>query len=319
MYHPTRSLVAAGLAAALSLTACGGSSDESAVTVGDTTADTIAPTTLAPDTTVAETDAPTTLAPADFDGPSFLDTVEPALAPYVAALGQPATSATVGALLPAVTADVPIPAGLTVAGIGRTLEQYDATTVDDTQSMAFTEPYDAATLEAFGASAGGGWSQASWATSGSLATLLLTNADGRRAVYVAESDTASTRAPLELQVEPASGTLTAPVWAASLPALEGGTLIDYTEAVGTVQDNLFGTEQFVAIRWRFAADQLDALNAYLESGVVQSAGFTYDADLFNGFQSMVDVTIGDWSGTIIIGEASADGETFYDLVWSLGR
>lgn len=320
MPHSSRSLLVAGLIGALTLTACGGSSDDSAAdTTSATTAETVAPSTTAPDTTVAETDAPTTLPPAPFEGPGFVETVEPVLAPYMAAIGQPGTAATVASLLPAVTPDVPMPANLTLTGVGRSWEQSDPTTVEDTQSMAFGEGLDSAALEAFGATAGADWRAASFATSGSLSTLLLTHTDGRRAVYVAESDPAGTYAPLGLEVEPSAATIAAPVWAAALPALEGGTLIDVTEAAGRVQSNLFGTEQFVAIRWRYAASELDALRTYLESGVVQSAGFTYDVDVFNGFENMVDVTIGDWSGTVIIGEANIDGETFYDLVWSLGR
>ena len=321
MQHLTRSFLAAGLTAALVLTACGGSSDESAVTVGDTTAapDTTGAATTAPDTTVAETEPPTTLPPAPFDGPGFVETVEPALAPYVSTIGQPGTAASVTALLPAIAPDVAFPTGLTIIGAGRSWEQSDPTSVEDTQALAFAEGLDSAALEAFGATAGADWRAASFATSGSLSTLLLTHADGRRAVYVAESDPAGMYAPLGLEVEPSAASMVAPAWGAALPALEGGVLIDVTEAAGRVQSNLLGTEQFVAIRWRYPASELDALREYLESGVVQSAGFTYDVDVFNGFENMVDVTIGDWAGTVIIGEATIDGETFYDLVWSLGR
>lgn len=326
MPHSSRSRFAPGLFSTLvlTLTACGGSSDDAAL---DTTmaaaVETVTPSSTAADTTVPATvpatEAPTTLPPAPFGGPGFVETVEPALAPYAAAIDQPGTAATVASLLPAVTPDVPMPANLTLTGVGRAWEQSDPATVEDTQSMAFAEGIDSAALEAFGSTATGDWRAASFSTSGSLSTLLFTHTDGRRVVYVAEADPAGTYAPLELQVEPSAATISAPAWAAALPALEGGALIDYTEAAGRVQSNLFGTEQFVAIRWRYAASELDALHAYLESGVVQSAGFTYDVDVFNGFENMVDVTIGDWSGTVIIGEASIDGETFYDLVWSLGR
>lgn len=319
MRHPMRSLSALACIAALTVTACGGSSDDAAIDTTATTAETVATSSSIPDTTVAVTDAPTTLPAAPFGGPAFVETVEPALAPYTAAIGQAGDASSVAMLLPAVTPDLPLPANLTLTGVGRTWEQSDATTVEDTQSMAFAEGLDSAALEAFGATAGGDWKAASFATSGSLSTLLLTHTDGRRASFVAEADIAGTRAPLELEVEPSAAAIAAPAWAASLPTLEGGTLIDYTEAAGRVQSNLFGVEQFVAIRWRYSAADLEALQAYLESGVVQSAGFTYDVDLFNGFQNMVDVTIGAWSGTVIIGEANIDGETFYDLVWSLGR
>ena len=322
MHHPSRSIVA-GLVGLLVLgtTACGGSGDSASTAATDTgAASTAIETTAAPATDAPTTAAPTSTAePAPFSGPAFDATATAALAPYLALIGQPGSATTVGTLLPAVTSDLPIPAGLTLSGAGRSYEQIDADSVEDTQSMAFAEPLDAAALEAFGATAVGGWQQASFATSGSLATLLLTHTDGRRAVYVTESDSASLRAPLELTVEPSAATLTAPSWAASLPALEGGTLVDFTEAAGRVQPNLLGTGEYVEVRWRYAADQLDALNEYLESGVIQSAGFTYDADLFNGFENMVDVTIGDWVGTVIIGEATIDDVTYYDLVWSLGR
>ena len=109
MPHSSRSLLVAGLIGALTLTACGGSSDDSAAdTTSATTAETVAPSTTAPDTTVAETDAPTTLPPAPFEGPGFVETVEPALAPYMAAIGQPGAAASVASLLPAVTPAVAV-------------------------------------------------------------------------------------------------------------------------------------------------------------------------------------------------------------------
>lgn len=63
----------------------------------------------------------------------------------------------------------------------------------------------------------------------------------------------------------------------------------------------------------------DALKAYLTSGVVQSAGFTYDKDTFNGFEALVDIAIGNWTGTVLVGSASIDGVEYQDLVWALHR
>ncbi len=105
-----------------------------------------------------------------------------------------------------------------------------------------------------------------------------------------------------------------------LTELEGVELVELQEGIGTV--NFFGIPArngYVLARWRYPESALEALTAFLESGVVQAAGFTYDEDLFNGFQSMVEVTAGDWVGSVIVGEASTDDEVFYDLLWSLSR
>jgi hypothetical protein len=190
----------------------------------------------------------------------------------------------------------------------------------DDQSVSFDQFLDGAQLEAFGGSVPEGWKQASLATSGSLTTLLITHTDGRRVVLVSDSDAKSPgtgRAPLELELSTNTAPASTPAWIASLPALAGGELVEYAEASGRVQNNAAGAGEYVLVRWRYPAAQLDALKAYLESGVVQSAGFSYDADTFNGFESLVDITIGDWTGSVLIGSASIDGVEYYDLVWSL--
>lgn len=316
-----RRLAALGLAAAGFMSACGGG-DSTAVTAPpatgtDTTAalveQTVAQSVAAPDTTAA--------AVAAVDGPAFVDVADDALAIYAATVGQPATVELLSPALPGLTADLPLPAGLTVAGSGRIVELWDGM-VDDEQVASFAEQFAAADLEAFGAGVSGGWTQASLATSGSLTTLLLTPAgNASRLSYVADADaTASGSAPLELRFVPAESTMPEPAWLASLPHLDGGELTEVVEGVGTVT-MYFGPADngFVSARWRYPADALEALNSFLGSGVVEAAGFTYDKDLFNGFQNMVDVSAGEWTGTVLIGEAMIGDDVFYDLVWSLSR
>jgi len=319
-HRPYIALLAAAALSGTALAACGGKSDSSEPST--TPLVTEAPeTTAAPVSTEAPTTVADTTAPAEFDGPSFLDVIEPALAPYNAVLGSAPDAAEVRALLSALGEDVPLPTGLTLNGIGHRWSK-EFGEVKDSQSASFDQFLDGTQLEAFGASVPSGWKQASLATSGSLTTLLLTHTDGRRVVLVSDSESAATgtgRAPLELSLSTATQPSEKPAWIASLPALPGGELVEYVEASGRIMDNLMGGGQYVQVRWRYPASQLDALNAYLTSGVVQSAGFGYDKDTFNGFEALVDISIGDWTGTVLIGNASVDGVEYQDLVWSLNR
>ncbi len=330
-----RRAMVVGVAASVLLTACGGgdgssgdapsASDGASTTMSSAPASsapaTVEPATSAAETTVAVDTTEQTGEPAEFDGPLFLDVIDGALAPYAALAGRPATVADLATALPAVAADTPLPAGLTIAGAGRDVERWMDGEVSDEQKASFAEPFAAADLEAFGAAAPAGWRQSSFATSGSLATLLLTpEADPRRVAYTADSAPAEGAPVLELNIDPGEATMPEPAWLASLPALAGGELVEVQEGIGTV--TFFGAPArngYVLVRWRYPADSLDALTAFLESGVVQSAGFTYDQDLFNGFQSLVEVTAGDWTGSVLIGETSFDDQVFHDLLWSLTR
>ena len=338
-----RRLVAVTSVATLALVACGGSDDDagsasSATAVSDssgtdtteassiattpaasaTEAGVPADTTGAPDTTaVADTAPPAT---AVFDGPAFVDVIDGELAPYTGAIGRAADAAGVGAAAP-LAADTPLPAAATIAGAGRTLDGTFAD-VSEEQLVGFDPAIAGTALETFGSAAPAGWTQNSFATSGSLTTLLLTNdADARRAVYVVQDDTTDTvHPPFELRVSPAVGAMAEPGWAAALPRADGGDLVEVIEGAGAVNVG-FGVagNGYVSARWRYPETALAALEAYLESGVVESAGFTYDRDLFNGFDEMVEVTAGDWAGSVIIGQASMNDEVFYDLVWTLQR
>jgi hypothetical protein len=334
-----RRLTAVGVLASLTLAACGGGDEPTAGTASATTeAATVAtetPATDAPaatDTTVAATDpadtaadttAAATVPSADFDGPVFVDVIDAALAPYAALIGQPASVEALATALPAVLPDTPLPAGLTIAGAGIDVELWAPGDVVEEQKASFAELLDVTQLEAFAAAPPAGWRQASVSTSGSLATVLMTNeADPRRVVYTSDSEsTPDGRPSLELNLDPGdTADLPQPAWLASLPALEGGELVEVQEGIGTV--NFFGVpgrNGWVLARWRYPVDAIDDLNAFLESGVVQAAGFTYDLDLFNGFENLVEVTAGDWTGSVLIGSGSAGDEEFYDLVWSLTR
>lgn len=320
MHHrPYTTLLAAVVLSGTALAACGGSS-ESAVepTIAATT---MPDTTLAPTSTEVATTVATTTAPAAFDGPSFTETVTPVLAPYSATIGASPDSPNVRALLSAFGDDIPLPPGLTLNGIGHQWTK-EFGKLEDAQSVSFGQFLDGEQLKAFGASVSNGWKQASFATSGSLTTLLLTHTDGRRVAFVSDSESSTSgtgRAPLEMSLSTDGTTTAEPGWIASLPGLPGGELVEYIESSGRISDNLVGAGEYVLVRWRYAASQLDALNAYLTSGVVQSAGFSFDTDMFNGFEALVDVTNGDWKGTVLIGGASIDGVEYYDPVWSLGR
>lgn len=331
----TRRLTAAGVFASLVLAACGGGDEpDGAASTTDaapvTTAAPADPTTVgteAPATsdTVAavDTSVEVTVPSATFDGPVFVDVVDTALAPYAALIGQPAALEALATALPAVLPDTPLPAGLTIAGAGRDLELWGPGDVVEEQKASFAELLTVTDLEAFATALPAGWRQASVSTSGSLATLLLTNeSDPRRVVYSSDSEsTPDGSPPLELNVDPGDTVeIPQPAWLASLPALAGGELVEVQEGIGTVNFlGVPGRNGYVLARWRYPVDAIDDLNAFLESGVVQAAGFTYDLDLFNGFENLVEVTAGDWTGSVLIGSASMNDQEFYDLVWSLTR
>lgn len=329
-----RRLTAAGVFASLVLAACGGGDEggatattEAAPATTAAPADPMTAATSAPASSEAPMSVDTTVAAtvpsASFDGPLFVDVIDDALAPYTALIGQPAAVEALATALPAVLPDTPIPAGLTIAGAGRDLEVWGPGDIVEEQKASFAELLDVTALEAFGAAPPAGWRQASVSTSGSLATLLFTNeADPRRVVYSSDSEsTPDGRPPLELNLDPGdTADLPQPAWLASLPALEGGVLVELQEGVGTVNFlGMPGRNGYVLARWRYPVDAIDDLNAFLESGVVQAAGFTYDLDLFNGFENLVEVTAGEWAGSVLIGSGAMGDEEFYDLVWSLSR
>lgn len=329
-----RRLTAAGVFASLVLAACGGGDEggatattEAAPATTAAPADPMTAATSAPASSEAPMSVDTTVAAtvpsASFDGPLFVDVIDDALAPYTALIGQPAAVEALATALPAVLPDTPIPAGLTIAGAGRDLEVWGPGDVVEDQKASFAELLGVAELEAFGAAPPAGWRQASVSTSGSLATLLLTaESDPRRVVYSSDSEsTPGGRPPLELNLDPGdTADIPQPAWLASLPALEGGVLVELQEGVGTVNFlGVPGGNGYVLARWRYPVDAIDDLNAFLESGVVQAAGFTYDLDLFNGFENLVEVTAGEWAGSVLIGSGAMGDEEFYDLVWSLSR
>lgn len=324
-----RTLGLSAVSALLLFAACGGGEDTSdgagADTASDVTSDPAAaavtdtvaatPESAAPDTAPVDTSVGEI---ATFDGPSFVDLIDEALAPYAGLVGQSLAPGTVASALPGLPADAPIMPGLTIVSAARTLEEWGADTIDDVQLVGAEGVVGG--LAAFGASVSAPWSQTSFATSGSLSTLLLTDGGAGRVAYVEESDPAgSFRAPVEMRAELRAGEIIAPSWVAALPVLDGGRIVEVTEAHGLSSENLFGGSDYVLVRVRYPADQIEALNAFLESGVVEAAGFTYDKDMFNGFENLVDVTIGEWTGSVLIGSGSMGDEEFYDLVWSLGR
>lgn len=248
----------------------------------------------------------------------FVDLVDASLEPYEALVGQPADASTVASALPAF-AGVPMPAGLTIAGAGRATSTWDGEVTED-QTVSFAEPVDAAALEQFAGTVSGGWRKASSATSGSLTTVLLLGPGGERVSFVADAAPLPGEAALRATAAVSDATMPDPGWMGGLPRRSGGELVEVVEGVGSV--SLYGgpaQDGMVFARWRYPASARDALNAELAGGAIADAGFTYDADGFNGFESLVEVTAGGWTGSVLVGEALVDDEVAYDLVWSLTR
>jgi hypothetical protein len=298
------------------LAACGGSAD-TAVTSSAPDTSSAAPETssAAPAPTVEET----TSAPAPV-GAAFVDVVDDALAPYAVLIGQPAQTSDLASALPLFDGDVPLPAG-DVVGAGRVVEQW-GDTLDSVQMVGIGTAPDKAELEAYGAAAPSGWAYNSISTTDSSSTLVMTReADGLRIVYMSSVDPRPGEPPAQFSLEADASEIPQPAWLASLPVPSGGEITAVGEGIGEVEVNYFpAVNGLVAATWRFPADQLEALQEFYAGDALEAAGFTLvDPDAIRVGASYFDVTVGDWTGQVIVGETIDGEESFASVQWFLTR
>lgn len=298
------------------LAACGGSAD-TAVTSSAPDTSSAAPETssAAPAPTVEET----TSAPAPV-GAAFVDVVDDALAPYAVLIGQPAQTSDLASALPLFDGDVPLPAG-DVVGAGRVVEQW-GDTLDSVQMVGIGTAPDKAELEAYGAAAPSGWAYNSISTTDSSSTLVMTReADGLRIVYMSSVDPRPGEPPAQFSLEADASEIPQPAWLASLPVPSGGEITAVGEGIGEVEVNYFpAVNGLVAATWRFPADQLEALQEFYAGDALEAAGFTLvDPDAIRVGASYFDVTAGDWTGQVIVGETIDGEESFASVQWFLTR
>ena len=302
--------------AAITLVACGGGS----ATVADSSAPATseaASTSAAPSSSAAPTESSAAPAPT---GSAFTDVIDDALAPYAGLVGSAADAADIGSVLPAFDGDVPLPSG-SIVGAARLVEQWGAT-LDSVQKIGLDSAPSKSELEAYGAAAPSGWAYNSISTTDSSASLVMTrDADGLRIVYKSSTDPRPGEPPAEFWLESDATEMPQPVWVATLPVPSGGELLSVGEGIGEVEINYFPAAQgLVTATWRFDADQLEALQEFYAGGALEAAGFALvDPDAIRIGASYFDVTAGEWSGQVIVGELMQGEESFATVQWFLTR
>ena len=243
---------------------------------------------------------------------------EEALESYATLTGQPLDGADVGPVLPLFDGNVPLPQGATIAGAGQVVKDWDGELYVE-QIVGLAEGATKKDLEEFSASPPAGWTSNSITTTDSSANLVMTRDDGLRLVYAAAIDPVPGAPVAELRLESTREEMPDPAWLAALPAPEGGTLMEVGEGVGGVEIAYTpAREGHVTARWAYPQGDLASLAAYLAEAL-PAAGFNFDADALASGSSYIDVSLGDWSGQVVFGEASVDDETYTELLWVLTR
>lgn len=310
--------------AILALAACGGGSDETAPTsaVPD-------PLSASPSPDVSVTDSATatpsatpeesTSAPAP-TGASFVDVVDQSLAPYAALVGSTATSVDIASALTFFDPDVPLPEG-DVVGAGRVVDQWGET-LEMVQVIGLDAAPDKDGLEAYGAAAPPGWDYNSISTTDSSSTLVMTRAsDSMRIVYMSSKDPGPGEPAAEFRLEADASEIPQPAWLSSLPVPDGGEIVAVGEGIGEVEVDYFpAVGGLVTATWRFPGEQLEPLQQFYAGGALEAAGFTLvDPDAIRVGASYFDVTAGDWTGQVIVGESIDGDESFATVQWFLAR
>ncbi len=319
-------VISAGLIVVLA--ACGGSGDNA--TTSSASPSPSAPPSSAPPSSAApttsqplpspeaSTGAPSQSAAVGAPAADLAETSESALAPYADLVGQPVEGADIGSVLPLFDGDVPLPQGATIAGAGQVVKDWDGELYVE-QIVGLAEGATKKDLEEFSASPPAGWTSNSITTTDSSANLVMTRDDGLRLVYAAAVDPEPGAPVAELRLESTTEEMPDPAWLAALPAPEGGTLMEVGAGVGGVEIAYTpAREGHVTARWAYPQGDLASLAAYLAEAL-PAAGFDFDADALASGSSYIDVSLGDWSGQVVFGEASVDDETYTELLWVLTR
>lgn len=253
-------------------------------------------------------------------GAAFVDVVDDALAPYAALVGGEAQGSDIASALSLFDADIPLPAGA-IVGAARTVERW-GDTLDATQAIGVDLAPDKSQLEAYGAAAPAGWTYNSISTTDSSSTLVMTReSDGLRIVYMSSKDPGPGVPPAEFGLEADVSEIPQPAWLASLPVPSGGELIAVGEGIGEVEvDYVPAVDGLVSATWRYPAEQLESLQEFYAGGALDAAGFTLvDPDAITVGASYFDVTAGEWTGQVIVGELIEEDESFATVQWFLTR
>lgn len=302
--------------AVFALAACGGGSDTSETSAAPESSAAATTTSAAPAPSADESTSSAS-APA---GAPFVDVVDQALEPYAALIGEPVQAADLASALPLFDADVPLPTGA-VVGAGRVVEEW-GDTLDATQMIGVDVAPSKGELEAYGAAAPQGWAYNSISTTDSSSTLVMTReSDGERIVFMSSKEPGPGVPPAEFRLESDASEIPQPAWLGSLPLPSGGELIAVGEGIGEVEVDYFpAVNGLVTATWRFPADQLQALQEFYAGDALEAGGFTLvDPDSITIGASYFDVTAGDWTGQIIVGEIIDDEDSYASVQWFLTR
>lgn len=303
-------------AVALLLSACGGGDTaDSSSSAPQPASSSAAPTSDAPSPSSEVSSA----APAPVGSP-FVDVVDDALAPYAALAGSMPAQADLGSTLPLFDGDVPLPMG-TIVGAGRLVEKW-GDGLDSVQMIGLDTAPSKAELEAYGAAAPTGWAYNSISTTDSSSTLVMTrDDDGLRVVYMSSKDPGPGVPAAEFSLESDASEVPQPAWLSSLPVPGGGELIAVGEGLGEVEINYFpALAGLVTATWQFPGDQLTSLQEFYAGDALAAAGFTLvDPDAIRVGASYFDVTAGDWTGQVIVGELMQDEDSYATVQWFLTR
>jgi len=320
------------------LAGCGSDSsssepDDTASTTTDAAATSVAPeASTAPITEPAPTDPPTSPAPtsepaptlpepAPWDGPRFDEAIEPTMSALAVGVGQPISAAAVAPEI-VLPEGVPTPGG-TVIGAGW-VSDFDP--LRDEYELEYSVGLDSAItpdgLQEWQNGVAAPWRTPSFAESGSLYTSLLIDEQDQRLVHLLDTDAAANeRPPLNLEWSPNASTLLEPDWLAALPRPEGGVTSEILVGRGDVVLGLGGAgyNGHAFVRFDYDVDDLDRMVEYFEGGSLVGAGFEYEPEPLSNARYRRDVSIGDWSGEVMIGEASSNGVDYLQVIWQLTR
>jgi hypothetical protein len=93
-----------------------------------------------------------------------------------------------------------------------------------------------------------------------------------------------------------------------------------TQGLGDIGFSQFAGNGFVLLRNFYPADRLAELETFVNSNVVRAAGFEYEDTPISNAKARIDVSQGDWTGTVFVGSVNINGELAgYNLDWTLLR
>lgn len=274
---------------------------------------TAAPTTTEPEPTLPDA--------APWDGPRFDEAIEPTMAALAVGLGQPISAAAVAPEIVLPDA-APTPGG-TVTGAGWVSSfdpRRDEYELDYSVGLASAITPDE--LRVWQEGVGAGWRAPSFAESGSFFTSLIIDEQDQRLVHVLDTEAPDNGRPsLNLTWAPNVSSLLEPDWLLALPRPDGGVPTEVSVARGNVTVGLGGAgfDGSVFVRFDYALEDLDRMIEYFEDGTLVGAGFEYEPEPLSNARYRRDVAIGDWSGRVMIGEASSNGIEYLQVIWQLTR